>query len=225
MGLLLPFRVLPSSERPPGWPTSGWLGSSSLEVCSPTVCSRAESRHGAPGLPHPRRLTSSGFHNLLTLDDSSPADRVSGRIHSWGSPFRALFLSCSHAPSLAPLPSWRWIADAFRGTETPRTELRKTAELSADPRLQGFAPHENPFPAERWLDRTEARSSPGNCAPPGFSLPQAEMERFSPRLPSRAWQSHVRKSERDRPLLRVLLPAGIGLSLARLPTLLGFLAL
>jgi hypothetical protein len=74
-GLRLPFRVRPRCERPPyqrdrshARVTEVTLDGASLEVCAPTAFPRAAAAaFSAPGLPRPRRLTPSGFLNLLTL--------------------------------------------------------------------------------------------------------------------------------------------------------------
>jgi hypothetical protein len=75
-------------------------------------------------------------------------------------------------------------------------------------------------PWRRRLDRHRARSSPGLCALQGFS--PAEMARPSPPLPSWAWPARTRTA--DWAALQGLTSSGIGSSLSRPPTLLGFVA-
>jgi len=99
-------------------------------------------------LPQQRRLTSSGFLNLLTLHRPAPASHVSGRIRSWGLPFRALLLSRSRTPSPAPLPSCRWINVRAATNREAASDLPtiNAAARDEDPRLQGLAPRESPPP-------------------------------------------------------------------------------
>ena len=106
-----------------------------------------------------------------------PAGLVSCQIRSWGSPFRALLLPCSRTPSPAPLPSCRWNALPNRPSRHwPSRAPKRRAEPppphmdgpSEHPRLQGFAPHENPPLRPGGLGRHAARSSPGIPPLQGF---------------------------------------------------------
>jgi hypothetical protein len=90
----------------------------------------------------------------------------------------------------------------------------------ARPRLQGFAPHESPLPNTGGLDR------PGHVAllglVPSRALSLTGMPRPSPQLPS--WASTARSQAIDQLALQGLTSREIGLSLSRLPALLGFAA-
>jgi hypothetical protein len=168
-------------------------------------------------------------------------------------PFRALLLPCSRAPSPAPVPSCRQsepkpcltrtangrnrppcaplLGSDDRGRRTPAEtgdswpkppaskQLPKPARER--PRLQGFAPHESPPLAAGGLDRRRARSSPGLHTLQG-SLPRWNGAAFT----ASPLMGFLRAtaSAAERPALQGLASSEIGLSLSRLPALLGFAA-
>lgn len=104
--LALPFRGRPNIKPlSASAPEARWQDSPSHGVSCPySVCSRREAAC-VVGIASTRPPTPSGFLNLLALHRPALAGLVSCRLRSWGSPFRALFLSCSRSPSPAPLPS------------------------------------------------------------------------------------------------------------------------
>lgn len=85
-GLELPVRVHPNSERLPLCVNHEWnTGSSSPEVSSPTASPHSLLRPiGLRTSTSTRRLTSTGFLNLLTLHSLESASHISGQIRSWG---------------------------------------------------------------------------------------------------------------------------------------------
>jgi len=152
-----------------------------------------------------------------------PAGHISDRIRSWGSPFRALLLPHSRAPSPAPLPSCRWLPQP-----TPQPTLvaracapRQEANSGASMRALAF----------RALLRTRvrhrgqrfrsaaARSSLG--LRPSRVLPLAGIARSSPGLPSCGSR---RRKRQPRPLQGLPYQRARLVSRRRLPTLLGFMA-
>jgi hypothetical protein len=86
------------------------------------------------------------------------------------------------------------------------------------PRLQGFAPHESPPPANGCLGQQRARSSPGLCTLQG-SLPHWNGTAFTAH-PLMGFLVQARTTE--RPALQGLASSEIGWPLSRLPALLGF---
>jgi len=157
-----------------------------------------------------------------------PAGLVSCRIRSWGSPFRALLLPCSRTPFPAPLPSCRWNArPSFpRTSEQSRTPKRRAkpdgphvGRPSGRPSSSGLCSTRESATSDRLFRPARARGSPGlrplQGVPPrrqGIGLRHA-----SP---------HVVPVTRDesnaRGHCRVSLSGEVGLSLSRLPTLMGF---
>jgi hypothetical protein len=155
------------------------------------------------------------------------AGLVSCRIRSWGSPFRAFLLLCSlgtvsGARALLPFNTPPNLPES-----QPRRERRGAAPQPSlilerpwnAPRLQGFAPHKSPPRQTGCLDR-HARVAllgflPFRAFPPGqngHGLHRASPHEVAPPGDESTFG----------PLFRVLLPPEVGLSLARLPALLGF---
>jgi hypothetical protein len=173
-----------------------------------------------------------GFLNLLT---PSSAPSLAALFHAASAhgvaPFRALLLSCSRTPSPAPLPSCR--QDEPAGHPTHPTEAGEDPRDQAAEAEWTQRERDSPgsLPAFRALLHTRVRhSSPGvtpcservallGLCPPGCS-PSAGMARASPRLPS--WASLCRTRAAGRAALQGLGSSEVGLSLSRLPTLLGF---
>jgi hypothetical protein len=177
-------------------------------------------------LPHP---TPSAFRLSQPLDASIrpvPAGLVSCRIRSWGSPFRALLLSCSRAPvsrALSPPAVW-----ATRRTQGPTPTNRRSclgcapASGSRSRRAHRAAPdfrvllHTRVRHLKQRFRLEEARSSPGPSPLQG-SLPRCDSSNELPlmRLALRA------RTTKGAPL-QGLTRNGIGSPLSRSPTLLGF---
>jgi hypothetical protein len=88
------------------------------------------------------------------------------------------------------------------------------------PRLQGFAPHESPPLTAGGLDRRRARGSPGLDALQGF--PSRWLGAAFTAPPLTGFLVQARTTERPAP--QGLTSSEMGLSLSRLPALLGFLA-
>jgi hypothetical protein len=139
-----------------------------------------------------------------------------------------LLLPCSRSPSPAPLPSWCW--NAFRSTRDPAAcrENRNSAPKTTAPHMGG--PSERPSPSGLFSTResatsrrrvrpTRARSSLGIAPLQGVPPRRAGngLHRASPHEVVRLGDEST-----ARALYRVSLPDEIGLSLSRLPTLLGF---
>jgi hypothetical protein len=155
-----------------------------------------------------------------------PAGLVACRIRSWGSPFRALFLSRRRQPSPAPLPSCRW---STRGGLCPQN--RKCSTLPRTRSIFGSRcdgqPRRSPASGSCSAARVRPRGSPG----PAGSVALLGL------LPSRVlFPAGMARPSSKPPLLRLanrahatgmaplqgLGSSGAGWPLARLPTLLGF---
>jgi hypothetical protein len=113
---LLPWGSFPFSVSPPG-------AAASIDRAShgPIACASRFSQ--PPG----------------ALVRPEPAGLVSCQIRSWGSPFRALLLSCSRSPSPASLPSCRWttLPSSPRTPQSSRAPKRR-AESGRPPCGEGF---------------------------------------------------------------------------------------
>jgi hypothetical protein len=159
LGLRLPFRVRPRSERPPcqrdrshARVTEATLDGASLEVCAPTASPRAAAAaFSASGLPRPRRLTPSGFLNLLTLHSCRACRPY----------FRPDPLLGFSLQSFAPHPQPYAVSGASTLMSLSLRQLRhkphrrkrqhghkKQRSENEDPRLQGLAPRESPPPTK-----------------------------------------------------------------------------
>jgi hypothetical protein len=103
------------------------------------------------------------------------------------------------------------------GRRSPPGVARSRSDDHGHTRLQGFAPHENPPQANRWLDRLSARSSPGLLSSRVLAL--TGMLRPSPRLPSWALSA---PSEDVAAVPPGCFSGEPGWPLSRLPTLLDF---
>jgi hypothetical protein len=110
---------------------------------------------------------------------------------------------------------------ARRERRNTRMTLTVTSQAKR-PRLQGFAPHENSTLSTGGLGTGESRCSLEASAPPGFS-PSSAAPEPSPGAPLLRLHLPDAKAANSDPL-QGLTAEEIGLPLARLPTLLGFLA-
>jgi hypothetical protein len=196
-----PGVLFPSSVYPPG-----------AAVCVDRVClarSRAPSGFLDP-------LTPSSAPSLLALFHARSALGVS--------PFRAFLLPCSRSPSPAPLPSCRWKRPSCRPalptSARKRAFARHVFDRPGAPRLQGFAPHESPPLRSGCLGRPGRVALLGLVPSRVFSL--SSLDRTFTRSPLTSLRARPQATSHRLP--RVSLAGEIGLSLSRLPTLLGFLA-
>jgi hypothetical protein len=132
--------------------TEATLDGASLEVSAPTAFPRAAAAASSvSGLPRPRRLTPSGFLNLLTLHSCRAC-----RTYFRPDPLLGFSLQ-----SFAPRPQPYTVSGAsalmslnlrqLRHKPHPRKRQhghKKQRSENEDPRLQGLAPRESPPPAK-----------------------------------------------------------------------------
>jgi hypothetical protein len=170
----------------------------------------------------------SGFLDLLTL---SSAPSLVALFHATSAhgvvPFRAFLLPCSRTPSPAPIPSCRSGEPADRPT---RLRPRPPKRPRTKPSIRNGT---GSAPAFRGLLHTRVRHTGASCytdtehvALLGF-LPSRVLSpigtaRLSPCLPS--WALACRARTTGWLALQGLSSSGIGSSLSRPPTLLGFAA-
>jgi hypothetical protein len=115
-----------------------------------------------------------------------PASLISCWIRSWGSPFRALLLSCSRTPFPTPFPSCRSKPDptaftkslpcALAETETPEQQLPSNG-LQQAPSPSGLCSTRESATSLRLFRPPGARSSPGIHPLQGF-LPHRHSTTF-----------------------------------------------
>jgi hypothetical protein len=194
-----------------------------LRFSSPSAFPHPEQRPRWPGLPHPTACTFRFSRPLGALVRTEPAGLVSCQIRSWGcalqsfAPLSQPYVVSDAAPPVtlgsAPYPSGPCKATAE--TVPLRTPYRR---VGTRPRLRGLAPREDPPLVPGGLDRLERVALLGFC-PPGCSPPS---ERPESRPPLTCLARRTRTAEPATP--QGVHSEGIGWSLARLPTLLGFCA-
>jgi hypothetical protein len=173
-----------------------------------------------------------GFLNLVTRSSAPSLAALFRAASAHGvAPFRALLLPCSRAPSPAPLPSCR--QDEPDGRPTRPTEVGGEplgpAAGAGGSRANGTAPGASPPSGScsaresatrcRVLRRAPSAWLSWALCPPGCS-PSAGTARTSPCLPS--WASLGRTHAAGLAALQGIDSSEVGLSLSRLPTLLGF---
>jgi hypothetical protein len=202
---------------------------SSREVSSPSAFPRPRQRHEKV-TEHPTldRPTPSGFLDLLA---SSSAPDLLALFHARSAPGVLPSELCSSRAAVRRLRRRcpPVVGAILRPVRAParRRRCKSTAPNSRAPMMDGTSKRPSPsglYSAREsatsvWLFRPpRARSSLGIV--PFRVLPLAGMARPSPCAPLLRFPAWAQASARD--LYRVFLPGEIGLSLSRLPTLLGF---
>jgi hypothetical protein len=198
-----------------------------MRSLSPTASPRPGQRHEIEWACLTRSPAPSGFLDLLTL---SSAPSLVALFHATSAhgvvPFRALLLSCSRTPSPAPLPSCRSDEPASRPTRVqPRPPKRPRKET-------GKRNGPGSAPAFRGLLHTRVRHIRAGC------YTGTERVALLGFVPSRVFLPHwsgpaftappltgFEPARRERPTGSApqgLGSSGIGSSLSRPPTLLGF---
>jgi len=177
LGLQSPSETTPKIEPPSNRPETSSASTeikgrdgSSREVRSPTASSQPWAAALWTSLPG---LSACAFRFSQPLDAfirPKPAGLVSCRSRSWGSPFRALFLSSRRKLSPTPLPSCRLdgLTWSKRCLPTPSQRLgfapamaNSLMALASTPRLQGLAPLQESVTTGRRFRSAGARSSLG----------------------------------------------------------------
>jgi hypothetical protein len=183
-----------------------------------------------PGLPRPTACASRFSQPPDAFFRPAPAGPVSCRIRSWGFALQSFApLAQPYAVSDACYPLDVRILDAGPPTP-PRSFCRGEPRQRSTDEDPGGTPRASPpsgscsvresATRHRRFRPVRARGSPGLS--PSRVLPLAGTARPSPRLPS--WASHHRTYAAGGVTLQGFDSREIGLSLSRLPTLLGFAA-
>jgi hypothetical protein len=183
--------------------TQASISDASLEVLAPSAFSPLRAAaFPRSSLPHSTTSASRFSQPPDAFFRPEPAGLISCQIRSWGRP-----------PELSPS---RAAARRFRR----HSPLDIGSTHNESPCLQGFSPRESPPPNLSDLDRNPARSSPGPFSLQGFhSFCDDLVFTRSPFL----WLPARTKTDEQDPL-QGFFHSKIGLSLLRLPTLMGFFA-
>ena len=195
-----------------------------MRFFSPTASPRSGQRHHRSGLPRPTACASRFSRPPDALIRPEPAGLISCQIRSWGSALQSLAppvqpyaVSGASYPLVVAALTVRRPTDPPPTAETVNRGQHRGGALST-PRLQGLAPHESPPLVAGGLDRRERVALLG-FLPPGCSPPP---ERLGFHRTSPHELGSIERERSKAPALQGLDSDGIGLSLSRLPTLLGF---
>lgn len=185
------------------------------------------------GLPNPQTLGTFRFSQPLgALIRPMSTGLISCQIRSWGFPLQSLFPSRRWQLSPDASPSCRCANNQAMSqdkSQTTRCKHRITSQTlhmtkpSETPSTSGCCSTRRSDTLLRRFRPKQSRCSPEASAPPGCS-PSPAMSGPSPRAPLMQLPCPTPKRP-AKAHYRGLLAGEMGLSLARLPTLLGFVAL